>query len=288
MWGNHYNFCPTDKSCKKANNEGCGYCPKNTFDPPGFLGGYFSGVGGEWTDDKKSCLTAQDVDGTYACGSDPNGKYYCNANGDGKCMDSCDSCSEFQYDEMTGEAKENVFKHIDGKNMCRNIHCAEIKSQVTGEGYKYCDTTNTCVEECAHGCVNHTHTRGDNCIVPQIPCCYNRNATNYLHILPEYQEHTHPWDECNVVKNSICTYLPGPSEADEDFSWDASKCHANGTKFGKFNFNDGSDGTAEMGLPNRLGEGDEGDNGAVEQQCAEDEAGEAIRRSRASYFREET
>ena len=175
-------------------------------------------------------------------------------------MDSCDSCSEFQYDEMTGEAKENVFKHIDGKYMCRNIHCAEIKSQVTGEGYKYCDTTNTCVEECAHGCVNHTHTRGDNCIVPQIPCCYNRNATNYLHILPEYQEHTHPWDECNVVKNSICTYLPGPSEADEDFSWDASKCHANGTKFGKFNFNDGSDGTAEMGLPNRLGEGDEGDS----------------------------
>ena len=130
MWGNHYNFCPTDKSCKEANNEGCSYCPKNTFDPPGFLGGYFSGVGGEWTDDKKSCLTAQDVDGTYACGSDPNGKYYCNANGDGKCMDSCDSCSEFQYDEMTGEAKENVFKHIDGKNMCRNIHCAEIQSKL--------------------------------------------------------------------------------------------------------------------------------------------------------------
>ena len=113
MWGNHYNFCPTDKSCKEANNEGCSYCPKNTFDPPGFLGGYFSGVGGEWTDDKKSCLTAQDVDGTYACGSDPNGKYYCNANGDGKCMD-LHSCSEFQYDE-TLEAKENVFKHIDGK-----------------------------------------------------------------------------------------------------------------------------------------------------------------------------
>merc|ERR1712096_342900 len=109
------------------------------------------------------------------------------------------------------------------------------------------------MEECSHGCVNHTHTRGDNCIVPQIPCCFNKNATNYLEIYPGIAEFTFPWNECNVVRNSLCTYLPGPNQADEDFSWDSSKCHANGTRFGKFDFSDGSDGTASMNLPNRLG-----------------------------------
>jgi hypothetical protein len=233
-----YNYCETDRSCKEESNEGCAHCPKNTFDPPGAL---------DFEEDGKSCLSQEEANSETPC----EGKFYCNANGHGKCVDNCDSCIE---NGPNGE--QFVFKQIgfSGDNkMCVNINCGEIKS-AGGEPYKYCDTTNACVATCGSftkGCTNHTHEKDGNCIVPQIRCCNNKNATNWKVIIPGIAEFTYPWNECNVVDNSLCEYLPGPNEADEDFSFDSTKCHANATMYGKFDFGDGSGTDAD--IPNRLG-----------------------------------